>query len=71
MNCFCEEFALGGSHGSDSKTLDEALRGPDAQKWQEVLQYEISQLEKLGTWEVEDLPAGHTAIPCSEVMKVK
>ncbi|KAG2750195.1 hypothetical protein P692DRAFT_20687460, partial [Suillus brevipes Sb2] len=37
-------------------TLAQALRGPDAQEWQEALDYEISQLEKLGTWELADLP---------------
>ena len=49
----------------------EALQGPDAKHWQEVLDYKISQLEKLETWDVVDLPQGHTAIPCSEVIKVK
>ena len=53
------------------KTLDEALRGPNAKEWQEALEYKIGQLEKLKTWVVEDLPQGHTAIPCSEVIKVK
>ena len=47
----------------DPKTLDEALRGPDAKQWQEALEYEIGQLEKLETWVVVDLPVGHTAIP--------
>ena len=51
--------------------LDKALRRPNAKEWQEALKYEISQLEKLKTWVVEDLPRGHTAIPCSEVIKVK
>jgi hypothetical protein len=46
----------------DPKTLDEALRRLDAKQWEEALQYEINQLEKLRTWEVEDLPAGQTAI---------
>ena len=31
----------------------------------------ISQLEKLGTWVVVDLPVGHTAISCSVVVRVK
>ena len=29
------------------------------------------QDQKLGTWVVEDLPAGQIAIPCSEVVRVK
>ena len=36
-----------------------------------MLDYEINQLEKMGTWVVEDLPPGHTAIPCSEVLRYK
>ena len=55
----------------DPKTFNEALCGPDAKHWQEALEYKINQLEKLGTWKVVDLPAGHTAIPCSEVVRVK
>ena len=47
------------------------IRGPDAKHWQEALNYEIGQLEKLETWDVIDLPKGHTAMPCSEVIKVK
>ena len=36
-----------------------------------MLDYEISQLEKLSTWVVEDLPNGKYAIPRSEVLKIK
>jgi hypothetical protein len=38
--------------------LDKALRGPNADEWQKALEYEISQLEKLGTWLIKDLPKG-------------
>jgi Reverse transcriptase (RNA-dependent DNA polymerase) len=64
-------FAFVATHPSDPKMLDEALSRPDAKQWEEALQYEINQLEKLGTWKVEDLPAGQTAILCSEVIRVK
>ncbi|KAG2742982.1 hypothetical protein P692DRAFT_20747979, partial [Suillus brevipes Sb2] len=37
-------------------TLQQALNGPDSVEWEEALNYEISQLEKLGTWEIVDLP---------------
>ena len=40
-------------------------------EWQTALDYEIGQLEKLGTWVVEVLPKGQSAIPCSEVLKIK
>ena len=46
------DIALASFAYLDPKMLDEALRGPDAKHWQEALEYEISQLEKLGTWEV-------------------
>ena len=62
--------ALGHSD-SDPKTFEEALHGPDSKEWQEELDYKINQLQKLGTWVVEDLPTGQTAIPCSEFMRVK
>ena len=74
FNCFDDlppDIAAVGHPSTDPQTLDEALRGPNAKEWQEALDYEISQLEKLGTWVVESLPPGHTAIPCSEVVKVK
>ena len=34
--------------------IDEALCGPNMKAWQEALDYEISQLEKLQTWVIED-----------------
>ena len=51
--------------------LDKALQGPNAKQWQEALDYEISQLEELEMQAVVDLPQGHTAIPCSEMVRVK
>ena len=65
------DFAAVGTLNSEPKLLDKALQGPDANKWQEALEYEISQLEKLGTWVVEDLLKGQVAIPCGEVLKIK
>ena len=65
------ELALVGHFPDDPKTLDEALKGPNTKEWEEALKYEINQLEKLGTWEVVNLPRGKTTIPCSEVIKVK
>ena len=53
------------------KMLDKPLHGLNAKEWQEAPDYKISQLEKHGTWVVQDLPPGQTAIPCSEVVRVK
>ena len=68
---FPPDLAMLGQCESNPKTLDEALHGPNAKEWQEALDYEISQLKKLGTWVVESLPHGETVIPCSEVVKIK
>ena len=52
-------------------TLGQALNDPDAVEWQEAIDYEISQLEKLGTWEVIDKPSGANVIPCHFVLATK
>jgi hypothetical protein len=62
------DIALVSYSSRDPRTLDKALQGPNAKNWQEALEYGICQLEKLGTWEVVDLPQGQTTIPCSEVV---
>ena len=62
------DIALVSYANGDPRTLDKALHVPNAKEWQEALDYEISQLEKLGMWVVEDLPLGHVAIPCSKVL---
>ena len=64
-------FALIGALGTKLKSLDDALGGPHAKEWQTMLDYEIGQLEKLGTWVIEDLLKGHNTIPCSTVLKEK
>jgi hypothetical protein len=52
-------------------TLQQALNGLDGVEWQEALDYEISQLEKLGTWEIVDPPRGMNIIPCHYVLATK
>ena len=74
LNCFSEyppNVALVGQNTTDPRNLNKALHGPNAKEWRGVLQYEIYQLEKLGTWKVKDLPEGMTPIPCSKVVKIK
>ena len=65
------DFALIGTLGTEPKSLDDVLSGPHTKEWQTTLDYKISQLEKLGTWVIEDLPKGHNVIPCSAVLKEK
>ena len=49
------DTAAVGHPSTDPHMLDKALQGPNAKEWQEALEYEINQLQKLGTWVVEDL----------------
>jgi len=65
------DFATVGAMGTEPASIDEALRGPNAKEWQAALDYKISQLEKLGTWVLVDLPKGEPVIPCTEVLKEK
>ena len=65
------DFVLIGTLGTEPKSLDDALSRPHVKEWQTALDYEIGQLQKLSTWVIEDLPKGHTAIPCSVVLKEK
>ena len=64
-------FVLIGTLGIELKLLDNVLSGPHAKEWQTALDYEIGQLEKLGTWVIEDLPKGHNTILCSTMLKEK
>ena len=64
-------FTLIGALGTEPRSLNDALSGPHAKEWQTALDYEISQLKKLGTWVIEDLPKGHNAILCSAMLKEK
>ena len=64
-------IALMGYTHLDLKMLDKALCGPNAKEWEEALKYKINQFEKLGTWIMQDLPPGQSAIPCSKVVWVK
>ena len=65
------DFALGSSMGAEPKMLDKALHTPHAKQWQAAYDYKITQLEKLGTWDIVRLPPGKTPIPHSIVFKEK
>ena len=65
------EFAMIGVFPDEPKTLDEALATPEGHEWAKAHEYEIGQMEKMGVWEVVDLPKGEKTIPYSEVFKDK
>ena len=64
-------FALIHTLGTELKSFNDALSRPHANEWQTMLDYEISQLEKLGTWVIENLLKGHNVILCSTMLKEK
>ena len=49
----------------------QVIHSPNANEWQAALDYKINQLEKLGTWVIEDLLKDKPIILCTEVLKVK
>jgi hypothetical protein len=65
------EYAMIGVFPNEPRTLDEARGTPEARDWEKAHEYEIGQLEKMGVWEIVDLPKGERAIPYSEVFKEK
>ncbi|OAX31269.1 hypothetical protein K503DRAFT_677023, partial [Rhizopogon vinicolor AM-OR11-026] len=52
-------------------TLQEALSSPDGAEWQEAVDYEISQLEKLKAWKVVTPPRNANIIPCHFALATK
>jgi hypothetical protein len=55
---------VAGTVGTEPRTLDEALGGPNADKWELAWNAEIDQLEQRGTWETVDRPVDKPVIPC-------
>ena len=49
----------------------EAISQNNAPTWIAAMQTEIEQHQKIGTWELIDLPSGRTAIGCRWVYAIK
>jgi hypothetical protein len=47
-------LTLAGSMGTEPASIDEALKGPNADAWKQALEFEINQLQKLYTWDIVD-----------------
>lgn len=56
---------------TDPTTYKEAMERPDADKWKEACDEEITSIMKNETWELTELPEGRKAIGCKWVFKVK
>ncbi|KAF8747227.1 Reverse transcriptase (RNA-dependent DNA polymerase) [Rhizoctonia solani] len=56
---------------SNNPTTEEALLGPDADKWKAAMEQEIATLEKQGTYNTSTLPPGRKAMGCQWVLTIK
>jgi hypothetical protein len=64
------EFA-GSISAADSRNYKAAMRAPDADKWKEAYNTEISTLIANGTWELVELPPDAKVINSGWVFKLK
>jgi len=58
MLCITKEEAFTVIPGDDCHSLKEARASPDWPEWERAIQTELEQLQRMGTWELVDKPAG-------------
>jgi hypothetical protein len=68
-NLPCSSIAKGSI--TTPTTLEEAKRGPYAEKWEGAIEEEVQNLEEQGTWVVVKRPVGSTVIGSKWVFAVK
>ncbi|KIM51512.1 hypothetical protein SCLCIDRAFT_33370 [Scleroderma citrinum Foug A] len=76
MGCACDELSAATEHAdvsleSDEPSVEEALRGPNAEHWQHTMDEEVAAIEKNGTWEIVDPPHSTNIIRSHFILKVK
>uniref|UniRef100_A0A6V7JMB6 Reverse transcriptase Ty1/copia-type domain-containing protein n=1 Tax=Bracon brevicornis TaxID=1563983 RepID=A0A6V7JMB6_9HYME len=52
-------------------SYEEAMDGPDAEKWRIAMDEELNSLMSNNTWSVQQLPKGKSAVGCKWVFKIK
>ena len=62
---------LASSMDEEPTSLQEALEGPDGEKWRKGLEKEIGRLEAVRTWHVVKVLEGAKVIPHSIVLGMK
>jgi hypothetical protein len=55
----------------EPQTVEEALNGEDAKKWEIAMQEEYDSLDVNNTWSLVSLPKGRKPISCKWVFKIK
>jgi hypothetical protein len=58
---------LATTSGDEPKTYEEAISGGEGKAWKGAMGEELGNIEKMGTWELMDLPPGRTPIGCKWV----
>lgn len=61
MGCAYDELSTATENAdvsleSDEPSVDKALRGPNAEHWQHVMDEEVAMIKKNSTWEIVDPP---------------
>lgn len=56
---------------TEPQSYREAIESPLKEKWDEAMKRELNSLKENGTWTLQTLPKGRSAIPCKWVFKVK
>jgi len=68
--CFHEAvYALSASE--DQPILETAINRPESKDWKSAIETELTQIEKLGTWELVEAPNDTNIIPCRWVLRRK
>jgi hypothetical protein len=55
----------------DQPHIDEAIKGPESDQWKEAIEAELTQIEKLGTWDIVEAPLGANIIDSRFVLRRK
>jgi len=76
MGYACDELSTATEHAdvsleSDEPSVEEAMRGPNAEHWRHAMDEEVAAIKKNGTWEIVDPPHGTNIIRSHFILKVK
>ena len=66
-----QHYALASALETSPATFRQALKGPNAQEWQNAWDDELSQLIRLGTWKIVPRPKDKPVIPHGIVLREK
>ncbi len=55
----------------DQPIVENAINGPESGDWKRAIEEELAQIEKLGTWELVEVPNNANVIPCRWVLRRK